>query len=65
MTTLITGASRGIGQALAFEFASHGHDLILTARNQSLLEELAIQLKEKYSVKVSVIALDKRIQSRC
>ncbi|HHF7374095.1 SDR family NAD(P)-dependent oxidoreductase [Legionella bozemanae] len=58
MITLITGASRGIGKALAFEFASHGHDLILTARNQNLLEELAVQIKEKYSVKISVIALD-------
>ncbi|AWN73157.1 SDR family oxidoreductase [Legionella anisa] len=58
MITLITGASRGIGHALAFEFARHGHDLILTARNQSLLEELAIQIKEKYSVNVTVIALD-------
>ncbi|MCW8409651.1 SDR family oxidoreductase [Legionella sp. PATHC035] len=58
MITLITGASRGIGQALAFEFARHGHDLILTARNQHLLEELAVQIKEKYSVKVRVIALD-------
>ncbi|KTD71877.1 SDR family NAD(P)-dependent oxidoreductase [Legionella tucsonensis] len=58
MITLITGASKGIGKALAFEFARHGHDLILTARNQSLLEELALQIKEKYSVEVNVIALD-------
>ncbi|HHT0594677.1 TPA: SDR family NAD(P)-dependent oxidoreductase [Legionella anisa] len=58
MITLITGASRGIGHALAFEFARHGHDLILTARNQSLLKELAIQIKEKYSVNLTVIALD-------
>ncbi|KTD43099.1 SDR family NAD(P)-dependent oxidoreductase [Legionella parisiensis] len=58
MITLITGASRGIGKALALEFANHGHDLILTARNQNLLEELADQIKEKYSVKVNVIVLD-------
>ncbi|WP_454782283.1 SDR family NAD(P)-dependent oxidoreductase [Legionella sp. WA2022007384] len=58
MITLITGASRGIGRALAFEFASQGHDLILTARNQSLLEELAFQIKEKHPVEVNLIPLD-------
>ncbi|WP_454784608.1 SDR family NAD(P)-dependent oxidoreductase [Legionella sp. WA2024007413] len=58
MMTLITGASRGIGRSLAFEFASQGHYLILTARNQRLLEELAFQIKEKYPVEVTIIPLD-------
>ena len=35
---LITGASSGIGAALAREFAAHGHELALVARRQELLE---------------------------
>lgn len=42
---LITGASRGIGRALAEEFAAHGHDLVLTARNRAELDELAGALR--------------------
>jgi uncharacterized protein len=38
---LITGASAGIGQALARVFARHGHTLVLTARRQTELQTLA------------------------
>jgi short-subunit dehydrogenase len=38
---LITGASAGIGQALARVFARHGHTLVLTARRQTELQALA------------------------
>src|SRR5258705_8786938 len=39
--TLITGASAGIGTALAHEFARHGHELLLIARREQRLAELA------------------------
>ena len=39
--TLITGASAGIGTALAYEFARHGHELLLIARREQRLAELA------------------------
>jgi uncharacterized protein len=39
--TLITGASAGIGTALAYEFARHGHELVLIARREQRLAELA------------------------
>ncbi|AMW33905.1 SDR family NAD(P)-dependent oxidoreductase [Haematospirillum jordaniae] len=39
--TLITGASSGIGQALALAYAQQGHDLTLTGRNPERLEETA------------------------
>jgi short-subunit dehydrogenase len=57
-TTLITGASSGIGLHLAHEFAEHGHPLILVAPGQSELESLKIELEKKHGVKVEVIAKD-------
>ena len=39
--TLITGASSGIGAALAGVFAQHGHELVLTARRKTHLDDVA------------------------
>ncbi len=56
--TLITGGSCGIGLALANQFASHGHNLILVSRTKETLEETAKQLKKTYSVNIVTIAED-------
>lgn len=45
-TALITGASRGIGKAIAYEFARNGYHLYLTCKNNfQLLKELKIELE--------------------
>ena len=48
---LITGASKGIGAAIAKTFAAEGVNLYLTARNNKQLETLKIELQKKSSVK--------------
>ncbi len=42
---LVTGASRGIGRAIAEQFAEHGATVILTARTESALEEVAAVIR--------------------
>jgi NAD(P)-dependent dehydrogenase (short-subunit alcohol dehydrogenase family) len=46
-TIIITGASRGIGRALALELAKNGVNLVLNARNEKLLEEVASAVRQK------------------
>ncbi|MCJ8160824.1 SDR family NAD(P)-dependent oxidoreductase [Acinetobacter zhairhuonensis] len=57
-TALITGASSGIGKAYAQKLASLGIHLILTARSEQKLKELAHELQKKYPIRVEVIGLD-------
>jgi len=55
---VVTGASQGIGEALATELAARGHSLIVTARRGEVLTDLAARLTERYGVTVEVRAVD-------
>ena len=55
---LITGASAGIGVALAEELASGGTKLVLTARRKDRLEELARRLTATYKINTEVFPAD-------
>jgi len=56
--TLVTGASMGIGRALAEAFAGKGHHLLLVARSGELLEALADELRDGYGGRVFCCASD-------
>jgi uncharacterized protein len=57
-TALITGASSGIGETFARELAASKTNLVLVARSQAKLEQLATELRDKYQIKTTVIPQD-------
>jgi uncharacterized protein len=57
-TALITGASSGIGDALARELARRGHGVTLVARSEEKLRSLADELASKHGVRAEAIACD-------
>src|SRR3954468_11225941 len=57
-TALITGASSGIGAALARELAGRGHGVTLVARSEDKLRALAEELASKHGVRAEAGACD-------
>jgi len=57
-TALITGASAGLGAEFATQFAARGADVVLVARRESRLRELADRLSRTHGVTASAIPLD-------
>jgi len=59
MNVVITGASKGMGKAMAMKFASAGHDLFISSRKQFHLDALKAEIASLYpQVKVHVYAAD-------
>lgn len=66
MNAIITGASRGIGKAIAHTFALHGYNLLLAARNEHTLLQTVEELKAAYprvSVEAQAMDLGRREQA--
>jgi uncharacterized protein len=57
-TALITGASFGIGAAFAKELAAQKTDLVLVARSEDKLQQLAQELRQQHQIQTNVIACD-------
>jgi short-subunit dehydrogenase len=67
MNAVITGASRGIGRAIAEIFALHGYDLFLTSRNESVLFDTINELQATYpdiTIDGKALDLGKKSQAR-
>lgn len=57
-TALVTGASSGIGESFARQLAAQGANLVLVARREERLQELAAQLHRDFGVATHVMAQD-------
>ena len=55
---IITGASRGIGKAIAARLAENGINLVLAARSKDTLDEAVQEIKDKYKVKIIGVSTD-------
>lgn len=55
---IVTGASEGLGRDLARLYAADGHDLVLVARREALLTELAQELEADFGVTCQVVPSD-------
>ncbi|MGH2892311.1 MAG: SDR family NAD(P)-dependent oxidoreductase, partial [Solirubrobacteraceae bacterium] len=55
---LVTGASSGIGAAIARELAERGHGLVLVARRKDRLDALAEELSGEFGVRAEAVGCD-------
>lgn len=57
-TVLITGASGGIGEAIARKIAAGNENLMLVARNEGKLKHISTEISEKFNVNIDYITAD-------
>ena len=65
MKALITGASSGIGRDMARVLAKKGYSLVLVARDEQKLNELAEELRKENNIETQVISIDLSIEQNC
>ncbi len=65
MKVLITGASSGIGRDMARIFAKKGYNLVLVARNEQKLNELAEELQKENKIEIQIIPMDLSNEENC
>ena len=60
---IVTGASSGIGREMALRLAEAGLNLVLVARSQNVLEQMATDFGDRYAIAVKVLAVDLSMKS--
>lgn len=63
-TAIVTGSSRGIGKAIAYELAKNGFNVIINSRRQQDSSEIAKKLEKEFGIKSIGIAADVRYQTQ-
>ncbi|MGE3975545.1 MAG: SDR family NAD(P)-dependent oxidoreductase [Bdellovibrionales bacterium] len=64
-TALVTGASEGIGRALAKKLAHEGYQITLVARNKKRLEELLVELPGTHELAIADLSTTEGVQKIC
>lgn len=57
-TAIVTGASSGIGKVYAERLAARGYNLVLVARRQDRLQQIAVDLQQRFSVNAEALGAD-------
>ncbi len=55
---VVTGASGGLGEALARDIVARGYNVVLAARGEAAMQQLATTLRDRHDVEVAVEAID-------